>query len=177
MQTAAEYVQINGLEALRGMPLQDGSGKVVYVSDTALDAAISLWSDEQDDAFRKRMESKSRLYGAETRNANMVSWIYLKNITVNSMSHCADKTKFFVIGKPGDYPASADNPNLVFMDPEKFDGEDDFCTEYAVRYSRETWGDLCTSYHTNFAYELAIPKYRAYMAKRNMPKGMHEEAI
>lgn len=92
MQTAAEYVQDNGLEAIRGMPLQHGNGKVVYVSDASLDAAISLWSDEQNEVFRKRMESKSRLYGAETRNANMVSWIYLKSMTVCQMCSATDLT-------------------------------------------------------------------------------------
>ena len=81
MTTANEYVVIHGLEAIRGMPLQDGS-RIVYVSDKSLDAAIALWADEGDEAFRKRMQSKTRLYGADVRNANMVHWIYLRQVTV-----------------------------------------------------------------------------------------------
>lgn len=78
---ASTFVQIYGLEKIRGVPLQDGD-KVVYASDTALDSEIALWGDEDDDTFRMRMESKSRLYGAEERNANMVSWIYLNKVTL-----------------------------------------------------------------------------------------------
>lgn len=76
--SAAEFVQKNGLAALRGVPLCRG-GVIVYISDKSLDDAIALWADEPDEV-RLRMESKTRLYGAEVRNSNMVSWIYLKTV-------------------------------------------------------------------------------------------------
>jgi hypothetical protein len=80
--SAAEFVQKNGLAALRGVPLCRGS-EIIYVSDKSLDDAIDLWADEPEEV-RLRMESKSRLYGSEVRNHNMVSWIYLKNVTLAS---------------------------------------------------------------------------------------------
>jgi hypothetical protein len=83
--SAAEHVQKHGLASLRGVPLLSGD-KVLYISDSSLDAAIALWSDEPDD-LRLRMESRTRLYGAERRNDNMVAWIYLNSVTVMDLPH------------------------------------------------------------------------------------------
>lgn len=79
--SAAFYVQHYGLGAIRGTPLNDGE-QLVYVSDASLDEAIALWEDEEDDDYRFRMQSKSRLYGSEVYNDNMVCWIYLHTVTV-----------------------------------------------------------------------------------------------
>jgi hypothetical protein len=81
-ENAADFVQNNGLAALRGHPLYRLSSEAspVFLSDAAIDAAIALWADEPVKEYRWRMESKSRLYGAEVRNANMVEWVYLNTV-------------------------------------------------------------------------------------------------
>jgi hypothetical protein len=65
-----EAIRRYGLEQLRGRAVFDGPNPV-YISDSSLDDAITLWQDEPQNAYLHR-----RFYGAETYNANLVRWIY-----------------------------------------------------------------------------------------------------
>jgi hypothetical protein len=59
-----------GLEALRGVPLDVGTGETVYVSNSCLDGDIATWADEPSEAFRI-----TRFYGGDSPDASMVHWI------------------------------------------------------------------------------------------------------
>ena len=65
-----EAIKQHGLEWLRGRPIADGSHQL-FIHDDDLDAAIALWADEPENAYRQR-----RFYGGECRNAPMCVWIY-----------------------------------------------------------------------------------------------------
>lgn len=60
-----------GIEALRGMALQDGRGKPMYVSDSLIDKEARDWADSPTEMFRI-----ARLYGGDSPQADMVDWIY-----------------------------------------------------------------------------------------------------
>lgn len=61
-----------GLQALRGVPLNVGTGAPVFISDRCLDGDIATWSDDPSEAFRI-----SRFYGGDSPDAQMVDWIYV----------------------------------------------------------------------------------------------------
>ena len=65
-----EAIKTHGLEYLRGRPIADGSRRL-FIHDDDLNAAIALWADEPENAYRQR-----RFYGGESRNAPMCAWIY-----------------------------------------------------------------------------------------------------
>ena len=68
--TVAEAIKKHGLEWLRGKQIMVGA-KAHFIDDSCLDAAIELWADEPEKSYLSK-----RFYGAETRNDNMVVWIY-----------------------------------------------------------------------------------------------------
>ncbi len=65
-----EAIKQRGLEYLRDRAITDGSRRL-FIHDDDLDAAISLWADEPENAYRQR-----RFNGGESRNAPMCVWIY-----------------------------------------------------------------------------------------------------
>ena len=65
-----EAIKKHGLEYLRGRAVTDGSRRL-FIHDDDLNAAIALWADEPEHAYRQR-----RFYGGDTRNAPMCAWIY-----------------------------------------------------------------------------------------------------
>lgn len=66
-----------GLAALRGVPIDVGTGTPVYISDRCLDSDIAVYEDEPHEAFRI-----SRFYGGDTPDAEMVDWIYVGSARV-----------------------------------------------------------------------------------------------
>lgn len=63
-----------GLEVLRGRPvIEDGS--TLYISDAVLDDEIALQALYPHEPVRV-----ARFYGAETRNATLVQWIYTRSM-------------------------------------------------------------------------------------------------
>lgn len=71
MPLRAAVVQY-GLEALRGVPIDDGTGEVVYIHDRCIDGDLATWADAPSEAFRI-----TRFYGGESPQAAMVRWIYV----------------------------------------------------------------------------------------------------
>lgn len=69
--TITEAIRKHGLVFLRGRVMINGSQRLI-INDKDLDAAIELWADEPENAYRQR-----RFYGSEVRNDPMhCVWIY-----------------------------------------------------------------------------------------------------
>lgn len=69
--TITEAIRKHGLEFLRGRAVINGSQRLI-INDKDLDAAIELWEDEPENAYRQR-----RFYGSAVRNDPMrCVWIY-----------------------------------------------------------------------------------------------------
>jgi len=68
--TIRNFIRAFGLEALRGKKIKVGE-RTLYIHNDDLDAAIELWIDEPENAYRHQ-----RFYGGETPTSNMVRWIY-----------------------------------------------------------------------------------------------------
>lgn len=69
--TITEAIRKHGLEFLRGRVVTEGRQRLI-INDKDLDAAIELWEDEPENAYRQR-----RFYGSEVRNDPMhCIWIY-----------------------------------------------------------------------------------------------------
>lgn len=75
--TAAEHVMLHGLESLRSIPLRCGD-EVRYLTDKLIDEALELYADDMGRIWRMSF------YGGTTRNAEMVSWIYLNSVTLET---------------------------------------------------------------------------------------------
>jgi len=59
-----------GLQALRGLPIDDGSGRTLFISDRCLERDLDVYSDTPSEAFRIH-----RFYGGESPDCAMVEWI------------------------------------------------------------------------------------------------------
>jgi hypothetical protein len=79
-----EVIRAHGLERLRGQPIVDGP-RVLYIADSDLDDAITLWEDEPDAAGRHK-----RFYGSVVHNdPHDCLWIYANAVvaTAEQVAH------------------------------------------------------------------------------------------
>lgn len=60
-----------GLAAVRGLPLDDGSGRTLYVHERCLQSDLDCYADSPTEAFRIH-----RMYGGDASDAALVEWIY-----------------------------------------------------------------------------------------------------
>lgn len=92
-----DAIKLYGLEWLRNRPIQHGPYDV-YINDSDLNAAIALWADEPENAFRNK-----RFYGSIIKNdPHHCSWIYsseliaIKGIEINSAAQYSAADAYLV---------------------------------------------------------------------------------
>lgn len=73
-----EAIRRHGLEYLRGKPVYERGGRILFISDKPLDGDIELYADEPENAYQIQ-----RFYGAEQRNAEFVCWIYTNSTLID----------------------------------------------------------------------------------------------
>lgn len=103
-----EAIRAHGLECLRGQPIVDGP-RVLYIADSDLDDAITLWEDEPGAAVRHK-----RFYGSVVHNdPHDCLWIYA-NAVVATAEQVAHAHK--IEASPTSAPASDDATEVHHAD-------------------------------------------------------------
>lgn len=79
--SAAALIAEHGIEAVRGVPLQEtvgdtAAGPVFYVSNQLIDKILAEAAQDEDLKGNTRGYWRERLYGGATPDAEMVNWIY-----------------------------------------------------------------------------------------------------
>ncbi|HDS1678845.1 TPA: hypothetical protein QEM39_000311 [Pseudomonas putida] len=78
--SAAELIEQQGIEALRGRPLKDGN-TIVYIANTEVDRLLAEEKEDQESGEFLFPAWRKRVYGGESPDAQMVRWVNLNTVS------------------------------------------------------------------------------------------------